>query len=163
MYYDKQIRYIDYLENGEKQRNCGYVKMTVTDNRLLLEMQIKGLYETDDVASEVALEGAGTERRIGTVQIRQGGGSFRWDLKDPEHAGEALAIGDGLCYGQLERVQVQLSPRRSLRCVWREELPRAETAKQVQEVSEPIKRVQEAAEPINPLAAAEERANGERK
>ena len=34
MYYDKQIRYIDYLENGEKQRNCGYVKITVTDHRL---------------------------------------------------------------------------------------------------------------------------------
>ena len=71
MYYDKQIRYIDYLENGEKQSNCGYVKITVMDNRLLLEMQIKGLYETDDVVSEVALEGAGTERRIGTVLVQQ--------------------------------------------------------------------------------------------
>lgn len=120
MYYDKQIRYIDYLENGEKQRNCGYVKMTVTDNRLLLEMQIKGLYETDDVASEVVLEGIGAERRIGTVLIRQGSGSFQWELKDPVHTGEALVISDGLCYGQLMRVHVQLSPRRSLRCVWRE-------------------------------------------
>ncbi len=129
MYYDKQIRYIDYLENGEKQRNCGYVKMTVTDNRLLLEMQIKGLYETDDVASEVTLEGAGAERRIGTILIRQGSGSFRWERKDPAHAGEELAISEGLCYGQLEQVHVQLSPRRSLRCVWREVFTRSESAK----------------------------------
>ena len=124
MYYDKQIRYIDYLENGEKQSNCGYVKITVMDNRLLLEMQIKGLYETDDVVSEVALEGAGTERRIGTVLVQQGSGSFRWEIKDSAHTGEALIIGEGLCYGQLERVRVQLSPRRSLRCVWREGVPK---------------------------------------
>lgn len=130
MYYDKQIRYIDYLENGEKQRNCGYVKMTVTDNRLLLEMQIKGLYETDDVASEVALEGAGTERRIGTILIRQGSGSFQWEIRDTAHAGEELAVSEGLCYGQLERIRVQLSPRRSLRCVWREEVARPEPVRQ---------------------------------
>ena len=88
MYYDKQIRYIDYLENGEKQSNCGYVKITVMDNRLLLEMQIRGLYETDDVVSEVALEGAGTERRIGTVLVQQGSGSFRWEIKDSAHTGD---------------------------------------------------------------------------
>lgn len=133
MYYDKQIRYIDYLENGEKQRNCGYVKMTVTENRLLLEMQIKGLYETDDVASEVALEGAGAERRIGTILIRQGSGSFQWEIKDTVHAGEQLAIGEGLSYGQLEHIHVQLSPRRSLRCVWREVVTRPELTEQVRE------------------------------
>ena len=133
MYYDKQIRYIDYLENGEKQRNCGYIKMTVTDNRLLLDMQIKGLYETDDVASEVMLEGAGAERRIGTILIRQGCGSFRWEFKDTTHTGEELAIGEGLCYGQLERIRVQLSPRRSLRCVWREMITRPQSAERGQD------------------------------
>jgi len=133
MYYDKQIRYIDYLENGERQRNCGYVKITVTDNHLLFEMRIKGLYETDDVASEVVLEGTGIERRIGAVLIRQGSGSFRWELKDPVHVGEALVIGEGLCYGQLEQVHVQLSPRRSLRCVWREAAPKPQASRQRQD------------------------------
>lgn len=150
MYYDKQIRYIDYLENGEKQRNCGYVKMTVTGKQLLLEMQIRGLYETDDVVSEVALEGAGAERCIGAVQIRQGSGSFRWEIKDPENEGEALVIGKGMCYGQLERVQVQLSSRRSLRCVWRE-APRVMEPKQAGEVArqvrEATKQAQESVEP----------------
>lgn len=120
MYYDKRIRYIDYLENGEKRCNCGYVKMTVTDGRLLMDMQIKGLYETDDVSSEVMLEGAGTECRIGTVMIRQGSGSLRWEFYDPAHAGEEIVINEGLRYGQLKRIAIQLSPRRSLRCIWRE-------------------------------------------
>lgn len=119
MYYDKRIRYIDYLENGEKKRNCGYVKATVTGGRLLLEVRIRDLYETDDVASEVALEGGGTERRIGTVQIKQGCGCFRWEYLDPEQEGDGIALGAGMRYGQLERIQVQLSPRRSLRCIWR--------------------------------------------
>lgn len=119
MYYDKRIRYIDYLENGEKKRNCGYVKATVTGGRLLLEVRIRDLYETDDVASEVALEGGGTESRIGTVQIKQGCGSFRWEYLDPEREGDGIALGAGIRYGQLERIQVQLSPRRSLRCIWR--------------------------------------------
>lgn len=119
MYYDKRIRYIDYLENGEKKRNCGYVKATVTGGRLLLEVRIRDLYETDDVASEVALEGGGTESRIGTVQIKQGCGSFRWEYLDPEREGDGIALGAGMRYGQLERIQVQLSPRRSLRCIWR--------------------------------------------
>lgn len=119
MYYDKRIRYIDYLENGEKKRNCGYVKATVTGGRLLLEVRIRDLYETDDVASEVALEGGGTESRIGTVQIKQGCGSFRWEYLDPEQEGDGIALGAGMRYGQLERIQVQLSPRRSLRCIWR--------------------------------------------
>lgn len=127
MYYDKRIRYIDYLENGEKRCNCGYVKMTVTDGSLLMDMQIKGLYETDDVSSEVMLEGAGTECRIGTVIIRQGSGSLRWEFRDPAHAGEEIVISEGLRYGQLKRITVQLSPRRSLRCIWRE-AERAKTA-----------------------------------
>ncbi len=119
MYYDKQIRYIDYLENGEKKRNCGYVKVTVTGSRLLLEMHIRDLYETDDVTSEVVMEGGGAEHRAGTVLIRQGSGSFRWECKDREREGETLELGENLSYGQLERIYVQLSPRRSLRCVWR--------------------------------------------
>ena len=130
MYYDKQIRYIDYLENGEKQRNCGYVKITVADHRLLMDMQIKGLYETDDVASEVVLEGAGAEGRLGTVLIRQGSGSFQWEHQDPVNEGEALVLGQGLNYGQLERIRVQISPRRSLWCVWRESAPGRRGAKQ---------------------------------
>lgn len=119
MYYDKQIRYIDYLENGEKKRNCGYVKVTVTGSRLLLEIRIRDLYETDDVTSEVVMEGGGAEHRVGTVLIRQGSGSFLWECKDREREGEALELGENLSYGQLERIYVQLSPRRSLRCVWR--------------------------------------------
>ena len=120
MYYDKRICYIDYLENGEKRRNCGYVKITVTDGRLLLEMQIKGLYMTDDVASEVTLEGADTESRIGTVMIRQGCGNFSWEIQDPTQQGEEISLGEGLCYGHLERISVHLSSRRSLYCIWRE-------------------------------------------
>lgn len=119
MYYDKQIHYIDYLENGEKKYNCGYVKITVSGGRLTLEMQIKGLYETDDVAAEVMLEGAGTESRIGSVMILQGGGSFRWEIRDPIKEGEEISVRDGLRYGQLERIHVHISPRRSLQCVWR--------------------------------------------
>lgn len=120
MYYDKRIRYIDYLENGEKRRNCGYVKITATDGRLLLEMQIKGLYMTDDVASEVTLEGAGTESRIGTVMIRQGCGNFSWEIQDSTQQGEEISLGEGLRYGHLERISVRLSSRRSLYCIWRE-------------------------------------------
>lgn len=120
MYYDKRIRYIDYLENGEKRRNCGYIKITVTGGRLLLEMQVKGLYATDDVASEVMLEGAGKEHRIGTVNIRQGSGSFRWEMQDPAHQGEEILLDEGLSYGRLEKVAVHLSSRRSLYCTWRE-------------------------------------------
>lgn len=120
MYYDKRIRYVDYLENGEKRRNCGYVKITVTGGRLLLEMQIKGLYTTDDVASEVMLEGAGAESRIGTVIIRQGSGNFRWEIKDPVRQGEEIFLDEGLKFGHLERIAVHLSSRRSLCCMWRE-------------------------------------------
>lgn len=85
----------------------------------MLEVRIRDLYETDDVTSEVALEGGGTESRIGTVQIKQGCGSFRWEYLDPEREGDGIALGAGMRYGQLERIQVQLSPRRSLRCIWR--------------------------------------------
>ncbi|MDE7222281.1 MAG: hypothetical protein K2O34_00700 [Acetatifactor sp.] len=120
MYYDKRIRYIDYLENGEKRRNCGNAKITVTGDRLLLEMQIKGLYATDDVASEVMLEGAGIESRIGTVIIHQGSGNFRWEKQDAAHQGEELLLSERLAYGDLERIAVHLSSRRSLYCIWRE-------------------------------------------
>ncbi|MCM1120516.1 MAG: DUF6128 domain-containing protein [bacterium] len=120
MYYDKRVRYIDYLENGEKRRNCGYVKAVVNNGSLLLQMQIKGLYETDDVTSEVTLEGTDVECHIGTVAIRQGGGSFYREFQDPAHEGEEMEIKEGLSYGQLQRIVIQLSPRRSLRCIWRE-------------------------------------------
>ncbi len=130
MYYDKQIRYIDYLENGEKKYNCGYVKITVSGSELVLEMQIKGLYETDDVAAEVMLEGAGTESSIGTVLIRQGCGSFYQEIRDPVKEGEEMSLREGLRYGQLERIRVHISPRRSLQCIWRK--PAAAQAQQPQ-------------------------------
>lgn len=120
MYYNKQIHYIDYLENGIKQQNAGYVKITVTEGKLLLEMQIRGLHETDDVASEVIIQGAGCESRIGTVLIQQGSGSFRWEFTDEIHTGEDIVLCQGLQYGQMERIEVQLSTRRCLQCIWRE-------------------------------------------
>lgn len=120
MYYDKRVRYIDYLENDEKRRNCGYVKAIVNNGSLLLQIQIKGLYETDDVTSEVTLEGDGVECHIGTVAIRQGGGSFCREFQDPVHEGEEMEIKEGLRYGHLRLISIQISPRRSLRCIWKE-------------------------------------------
>lgn len=164
MYYDKRVRYIDYLENGEKRRNCGYVKAVVSNGSLLLQIQIKGLYETDDVTSEVTLEGAGVECHIGTVAIRQGGGSFSGEFQDPVHEGEELEIKEGLSYGRLQRIAIQLSPRRSLRCIWREivdpEVSELEEQKQLESRSETGVMTPEASaesEPQSLIMAAEER------
>lgn len=164
MYYDKRVRYIDYLENGEKRRNCGYVKAVVNNGSLLLQIQIKGLYETDDVTSEVTLEGAGVECHIGTVAIRQGGGSFSGEFQDPVHEGEELEIKEGLSYGRLQRIAIQLSPRRSLRCIWREivdpEVSELEEQKQLESRSETGVMTPEASaesEPQSLIMAAEER------
>lgn len=164
MYYDKRVRYIDYLENGEKRRNCGYVKAVVNNGSLLLQIQIKGLYETDDVTSEVTLEGAGMECHIGAVAIRQGGGSFYREFQDPTHEGEELEIKEGLSYGRLQRIAIQLSPRRSLRCIWREivdpEVSELEEQKQLESRSETGLMTPEASaesEPQSLIMAAEER------
>ena len=36
MYYDRKIRYLDYLERGQRVKGGGYVKLEVRDERLLI-------------------------------------------------------------------------------------------------------------------------------
>ena len=57
MYYDRKIRYLDYLERGQRVKGGGYVKLEVRDERLLIELTVTGLHMTDSYERDVFLLG----------------------------------------------------------------------------------------------------------
>ena len=55
MFYDRKIKYLDYLENGVRVRGAGYVKMEVRDGSLRMELTVTGLHPTDSFTRDIFL------------------------------------------------------------------------------------------------------------
>jgi len=45
--YDRQIRYLDYMENGLRTQGAGFVKLERQDNVCSISLQVSGLYRKD--------------------------------------------------------------------------------------------------------------------
>ena len=70
--YRKKVSYLDYLENGMKIRNAGFVKMEERDGQTRLEIQVKNIPEQFGGLYELKADGGGT---VGRISLQRGGGS----------------------------------------------------------------------------------------
>lgn len=112
MFYDRRIRYIEYLEGGTKVRGGGFVKMEVRQGRVSALIQVERLCATDTVRREILLRAGEVRAVLGSMDLRGGRGIFRaQDLP-------AEDLGGGIGYGELEDLEIILSPSRVLRCRW---------------------------------------------
>lgn len=108
--YKRQISYLDYMENGEKTGNAGFVKAEENNGKTRIEVRVKNLPAA--VSGEVPLleEGGG---ELGRISLNKGAGSccLVWEGKMEERGIERVKSGG---------LQVELSGGRMLKTVWKE-------------------------------------------
>lgn len=119
MYYDKRLRYLDYLENGERIRNVGFVKIEVMDQLCNIQVQVTGLHSSDNSTREVRLqgnrEGMLKEASLGMIALQAGRGSLM------RRRIPTASLCDGIGYDDLIVVKINLGKSRELVCRWKEE------------------------------------------
>lgn len=112
-FYEKKIRYFDYLEHGNKVKNGGFMKTEVRGGECCVQISVRGLYATDTLQGELFLCGMGTERRVGALLLRKGTGTYmeKWNT---DNLG-----GCGISYADWDGVVIRLSEHRILQNIWR--------------------------------------------
>ena len=151
MFYDKQIRYLEYLENGEKIRSAGFVKIEVMDQLCNIQVNVTGLHPSENCTREVHISSAvsekGTAQRemvqgvLGSVTLQSGKGNLLC---------RRLPTGrlcEGISYEDLGSIRINLGKNRELLCRWRECESREEERKE-QERKEQERQEQEKQERV---------------
>lgn len=77
MFYDKKIKYLNFVVNGERIRGCGFVKVENRDGNINLEMAVSGLPPVLRAYTDVCLCTSETTYPLGQICLENGGGSFR--------------------------------------------------------------------------------------
>lgn len=130
MFYDKQIKYVDVYEKGEKIQNAGFVKLEARDNMVSLQVRVTGLRTTDTYTCPVALLSGEKECIIGELQMENGKGVKIFEMSDK------MNLGGQIGYEELEEIQIRTAGNRMLRCIVRERVKKIEEPAVEEEVLE---------------------------
>ena len=126
--YRKKVSYLEYLENGMKVKNAGFVRIEENDGRIRLLVQVKNIPEQFSGQYELKANGGGT---VGAIQLSRGSGGSCTDWEREQPKGKTAVLADGL--------YIRLPGRRLIQTVWEEpwelpvELPEEEAGPQRQE------------------------------
>lgn len=115
MFYDRKIKYLDYMENGDKVRSAGFVKIEVTGETCNILVSVNGLFRTDTFRREVWIGGGGKETILGEIGLEAGKGSLMLKRIPADRLGK-----EKIAFGDLEEVWIRLAKNRELRCRWAE-------------------------------------------
>lgn len=115
-YYERKIRYLDLLEQGERIGGAGFLKMETRGKEVSLFLSVKGLYPTDTYERDVTLQMAEGEINIGQIKLKGGQGQFtyRADIELPELCGIRIVLGgtrEICCKWQEEKKKIEEIPR----------------------------------------------------
>ena len=113
MLYERKIKYLDYLEKGQRIQGGGYVKMEAREGKLRVELAVTGLRAIDSCEQDVLFKGSGVERPVGKVSILNGRGQFKKQF----HNLNDIA-GSGISYESLQGVRIVLGAGREVSCSW---------------------------------------------
>ncbi|MCM1089769.1 MAG: hypothetical protein NC092_12970 [Butyrivibrio sp.] len=122
--YDRQIKYLDYMENGQRSRGAGFVKLERRDGVCNISLQVSGLYRKDHFTRPLLLIGDGQERELCKLQLADGGIKTYLEGLD-SHSLD----GQGLRYERLQGIRIPISEGKEIRCLWGKPQEREETAK----------------------------------
>ncbi len=136
MRFERKIKYLDYLENGERVRGGGFLKLETGAENFKMELTVKGVRGEKESVRDVILCGNGREAILGKIQLMEGQGEFRYTCRLDSEMGDA-EIGDtGITYEKLAGIRIPLGEGREAACIWeaekrsteREEKPSAKQA-----------------------------------
>lgn len=108
--YRKRIAYLDYLENGMKIKNAGFVKVEERGTQIRLEMRVKDVPDGMTGEYELKADGGGS---VAMVSMSRGYGNccIVWDSAHPGAERAAKEVGG---------IYVSLPGRRLIQAVWQE-------------------------------------------
>ena len=118
MQFERHIKYLDYLEEGERVKGAGFVKLQTRNGRCDLQIQVSGMHATDSFTREVFLVTAEEEVLLGEIALNGGKGALcLYELE-----GSNLA-GAGVPYESLLGIRIPIAAGREIRGVIRESMP----------------------------------------
>lgn len=115
MFYDRKIEYFDYLENGDKVRNAGFVKIEVVEDFCNIQVNITGLFPTDTFTREVRIWDGTGETVLGEIELTNGRGSVQWRKLPKNRLGK-----EALPYEEVCGFRIYIAKNRELLCRLRE-------------------------------------------
>ncbi len=128
MHYHKIIRYLEYLENGQKIKSAGFVKIELLDDFCNIQVNVTGLHPAENCTRDIHLipmqsskptdAAKPQEAILGEITLQNGKGTLQK---------RRLPI-DSLCeditYYNLSTVRINLGKNREVVCRFREESPK---------------------------------------
>ncbi len=109
--YDRQIRYLDYMENGIRTKGAGFIKLERQNNQCSINLQISGLYRKDRFNRPFFLLWKEGEQELCRLQLADGGIKLHLDRLDCENLD-----GHGLRYEQLIGFRIPISEGKEICC-----------------------------------------------
>ena len=106
-YYERKIKYLDLMENGERVGGAGFIKTEVRGMEISLAVTVKGLHPTDTYEREVLLLAGDGEFAAGRIALKEGQGQFQYHTV--------------MDYSQLHGIRIVLGGIREICCRWQEE------------------------------------------
>lgn len=113
--YDRRIRYLDYMENGQRSRGAGFVKMERRGDRCNISLQVNGLYRKDHFTRPLFALTSEEERELCKLQFADGGIRIYLEGLDCRNL-----IGQGLEYENLIGFRIPISEGKEIQCLWGE-------------------------------------------
>lgn len=115
--YNRQIRYLDYMENGVRTRGAGFVKLERRDDLCNISLQISGLYRKDRFTRPLLLMDKQGQHELCKLQLADGG--IKLYL---ENLNCYDLDGQGLNYEMLQGLRIPISEGKEICCLWSEEV-----------------------------------------
>ena len=117
MRYDRKIKYLDYLENGERVRGSGFLKTEIFEDSFKMEITVKGVRGAREFTADVILCGDGREEVLGKIPIEDGQGEFRYVCHAGTETGSTIG-GTGIGCDKLTGIKIPLGEGKEITCTW---------------------------------------------
>lgn len=115
MVYDRKIKYLEDIRNGERVQGAGFVKIEVRDSLCRMNIHVSGLHETDSFEKPVLLVHGDEEGLLCRIKLAGGRGDTGELCLDSASLGE-----NRISYEELEEIRIPIAAGRELRCRLRE-------------------------------------------
>ena len=151
--YDRKIRYLDYLENGQRCQGAGFIKLERRDELCNINLQVSGLYRKDRFTRPFLLIGENGEKELCKLQLSDGGIKTCFEGLDSRNLG-----GQDISYDQLLGIRIPVADGKEIRCIWRRLPDVAEMGEE--NVGDAVEKAEEKAEgkAVDAVEIAEEKA-----
>lgn len=113
MPYDKKIVYLDYRDNGEKLSNVGFVKIELRDNRLRLNIHVRGVRNVPGSCGKIVLYSTDRRAEIGDICFTDGTGSFTGEFPVSEFFPYSI-LDIGIAYADVVGMRILLEDQKEL-------------------------------------------------